>query len=300
MARLRRNDSHIGQNYVNQYDEGHDIDKISKLPRNLIDDILKRMTIKEVARMSVLSQKWNQIWSTHPFLVLDRRFHEEIDYQNRSSSSVTFDFKNIINKILLQHSGSIVKFVLDISTVGSDWDLHHWLRYVSNNGLKELKIENNSIQSTYTLPSFVFNSGELSRLDITNCDFKMPLTSTSFQNLVRLDLRLISFDPILVYTKLVAPLLSIMVLTYCDGLQYLNISAPRLRGLHIVDSHYVDLIVLKAYPNLKTLTIVTCDKIEQYEFWRRFTLTDIICSFPKLIGLDFNSPFFKVETIFHL
>ncbi|KAJ8541781.1 hypothetical protein K7X08_002597 [Anisodus acutangulus] len=241
--------------------------------------------------MSVLSRKWNYIWSTHPTIVLDHWFHEEIKYRNRSSSSNISDFKNIVNNILLKHSGHIITFVLDISGIGSD-DRDIWLRYVSNIGVKELKIEN-STQSTYTLPSFLFNSGELSHLDITNCAFNMPLASTSFQNLVKLDLKKISFDPTLAYTILEAPQLLTMFFTDCNGLQYLNISASRLIGLHIVDSHYVDLKILKAYTELKVLTIASCDKIQQYEFWRRFTLTEIICSFPKLIGFCFNSDLFK-------
>ncbi|XP_060200553.1 F-box/FBD/LRR-repeat protein At1g13570-like [Lycium barbarum] len=274
---------------MNYYYEGRGIDRISELPRHLTDDILNHMSIKEIARMSVLSRKWNGIWSTHPTIVLDHRFHEEIYYRNRSSSLDFFYFKNIVNKIILQHSGPIVKFVLDISGIGSDdGDINSWLRYVSNRGVKELKIEN-SVQSTYTLPYFLFNSKELSHLDITNCAFKMPLASKSFQNLVRLDLKQICFDPNLVYIVLVAPLLLTMLLTDCNGLQYLNISASRLLGLHIVDSHYVDLNILKAYTELKELTIVSFDKIQHYEFLRRFTLTEIICSFPKVKQFCFNN-----------
>ncbi|KAK4352786.1 hypothetical protein RND71_028304 [Anisodus tanguticus] len=291
LVRLRKNNNYIAQNYMNYFNEGRGTDRIFELPRHLIDDILNHMTIKEIARMSVLSRKWNHKWSTHPTILLDRWFHEEIKYRNRSSSSNISDFKNIVNNILLKHSGHIITFVLDISGVGSD-DRDIWLRYVSNRGVKELKIKN-STQSTYTLPSFLFNSGELSHLDITNCAFNMPLASTSFQNLVKLDLKKISFDPTLAYTILEAPHLLTMFFTDCNGLQYLNISASRLIGLHIVDSHYVDLKILKAYAELKVLTIASCDKIQQYEFWRRFTLTEIICSFPKLIGFCFNNDLFK-------
>ncbi|XP_060200557.1 F-box/FBD/LRR-repeat protein At1g13570-like [Lycium barbarum] len=298
--RLRRNrgrstNNYLAENNMNYYNVGCDTDRLSELPRHLIDDILNHMTIKEIAKMSVLSRKWNRIWSTHPIIVLDRWFHEEINCRNRSSSSDIFDFKSIVNNIILQHTGPIVKFILDISGVGSDdRDINSWLRYVSNNGVKELRIEN-SIHSTYTLPYFLFNSGKLSHLDITNCAFKMPLAATSFKNLVRLDLNQISFDPTLVYTIFEAPLLLTMLFTNCNGLQYLNIFASQLLGLHIVDSHYVDLNILKAYTELKVLTIVSCDKIQHNEFWRRFTLKEIICSFPKLTGFCFNSTFFKVN-----
>ncbi|XP_060200552.1 F-box/FBD/LRR-repeat protein At3g52680-like [Lycium barbarum] len=302
--RLRKNrgraNNYIAQNYMNYYYEGRGIDRISELPRHLIDDILNHMSIKEIARMSVLSRKWNRIWSTHPTIVLDHRFHEEINYRNRSSSSDIFYFKNIVNNIILQHSGPIVKFVLDISSIGSDdGDINSWLRYVSNRGVKELRIEN-SVQSTYTLPYFLFNSRELSHLDITNCAFKMPLAVTSFKNLVRLDLNQISFNPTLAYTIFEAPLLLTMLFTNCNGLQYLNIFASRLLGLHIVDSHHVDLNILKAYTELKVLTIASCDKIQHYEFWRRFTLKEIICSFPKLTGFCFNSTFFKQKLSNHV
>ncbi|OIT38786.1 f-boxfbd/lrr-repeat protein, partial [Nicotiana attenuata] len=290
MARLLRKNG--GSRKKNHYSDGLGrIDRISDLPSNVIDEILCRMTTKEIAQMSVLSKKWYHIWSTHPVIVLDRQFHEDI---NQDDSSVTYGgFKNIVNKILLQHNGPIVKFFLDLSIADlNDWDIDHWLRYVSNNGVNELTIDN-SFQFPYNLPHFLFKCAKLSYLNVTNCNFKLPLASTSFQNLVRLDLKLMSFNQKLAQNILEAPLLLILMITGCDGIQFLNISAPRLLCLHIVDSHYVDLKLLKACPELKVVTIVTCNRIYTYEYWRKFTLFQMIASFPKLTGFCLDGLFFK-------
>ncbi|MCD7454018.1 hypothetical protein HAX54_023259, partial [Datura stramonium] len=83
----------------------------------------------------------------------------------------------------------------------------------------------------------------------------MSLASTSFQSLVRLDLTQISFDPVMMFTILKAPLLFTLLFTSCDGLQYLNIFASQLHGLHIIDSHNIDFSFLKSYTELKSLTI---------------------------------------------
>jgi hypothetical protein len=52
-------------------------DIISKLPTNLIESILERISIHEAARTSILSKNWRYIWASRRDLVLDRPFFFE-------------------------------------------------------------------------------------------------------------------------------------------------------------------------------------------------------------------------------
>ncbi|KAI6688915.1 hypothetical protein NL676_025743 [Syzygium grande] len=49
----------------------NELDKISQLPRNIIDQILSHMPIKDAVRTSILSRKWRYKWSSLPQLVFD-------------------------------------------------------------------------------------------------------------------------------------------------------------------------------------------------------------------------------------
>ncbi|WMV53802.1 hypothetical protein MTR67_047187 [Solanum verrucosum] len=47
-------------------------DRISYLPRNIIDHIFELLPVEDAARTSILSTKWRYIWATVPNLVLDK------------------------------------------------------------------------------------------------------------------------------------------------------------------------------------------------------------------------------------
>ncbi|XP_017216571.1 F-box/FBD/LRR-repeat protein At1g13570-like isoform X2 [Daucus carota subsp. sativus] len=59
-------------------DCGDGIDRISNLPGNVIDLILKRLPLHGAARMSVLSKAWRDIWVMFPRLVFDDDFFEQL------------------------------------------------------------------------------------------------------------------------------------------------------------------------------------------------------------------------------
>nr|XP_027101680.1 uncharacterized protein LOC113722600 [Coffea arabica] len=64
------------------------------------------------------SSKWRYVWAEYPELVLDKQFYTEMV---RSKSPILFqsEYGNIVNGILFQHLGPILKFVLDIPELQS-------------------------------------------------------------------------------------------------------------------------------------------------------------------------------------
>ncbi|XP_049366968.1 F-box/FBD/LRR-repeat protein At1g13570 [Solanum verrucosum] len=109
----------------------NEIDKISDLPIDILNEIFKDMSFRELVKLYILSKKWKHFWAMHPILVLDGEFFKEIT----GNIGLTKDgFSVLVDNILFRHVGSIVKFFLDLSTIcyTDDRDLGHWLLCVFN------------------------------------------------------------------------------------------------------------------------------------------------------------------------
>lgn len=115
-------------------------DRISNLPIEIIDLILDYMPVRDAARASILSRKWRYIWPMHPKLIFDEHSFRVIRHGSLIMPDNNID--KIINKILLQHMGPVVKFLLDLSYINSAQysDVDQWLFFLSRNCLEKLSL----------------------------------------------------------------------------------------------------------------------------------------------------------------
>lgn len=67
--------------------EGDIEDRISVLPRNVIDCILELLPVKEAAKTCTLSKSWRYIWSELPRMVLDFKFYDDLIEESESKFS---------------------------------------------------------------------------------------------------------------------------------------------------------------------------------------------------------------------
>ncbi|KAK9277587.1 hypothetical protein L1049_007132 [Liquidambar formosana] len=151
-------------------------DFINDLPRNVLDCILERLPICDLVRTSILSRKWRYHWTTIPNLVFDLRFFDHIMAHDKAM--------NIVNRLLLLHSGPILKFVLHISSLYSEnstcsIDIDPWILFLSRNGIKELTLCNLGSIS-HKLPSSIFSCQGLTHLKLSMGEI---CTNTSIQGL---------------------------------------------------------------------------------------------------------------------
>ncbi|XP_031114206.1 F-box/FBD/LRR-repeat protein At1g13570-like [Ipomoea triloba] len=196
-------------------------DVFNKLPTDVLNCILDHLPVRDAARTSILSRKWRYIWAGHPNLVLNPK--------NIVTSSKN-DFVGIVNDILLQHTGPILTFGVDISLVDMTRypNIDLWILYLSRNGLRDLTVENSS-PDLYALPSYVFLCQELTVLDLSNCIFKQPCgTIRSFQNLKQLYLTQVAFKPEVSASIFTASKLWYLGLTKCTGIDHLNFEVESL------------------------------------------------------------------------
>ncbi|CAL5388638.1 unnamed protein product [Camellia sinensis] len=272
--------------------------RISGLPRNLIHSILERMPVKDAARTSILSRKWRYIWSSLPNLVFDEHFFEE------NSSDKPFgaqEFVKIISKILLLHIGPIVKCTIYIPYINFEFDckLHitEWLLFLTRNGIKELCLENHTLQLT-RLPSYVFSYPGLTHLNLNG--FKLPNSFFGFRNLIRLDFKNVVFDRIIrnlitnhAPTPTTVPLLEILTFEGCIGV-YRPIHAPKLKIFYAIDSGNVNSTIFNSTPNLTMLYIAPGENVEDFSQVRPINLSTFFDNLPKIVTLHFDGFFLKV------
>ncbi|XP_019150274.1 PREDICTED: F-box/FBD/LRR-repeat protein At1g13570-like [Ipomoea nil] len=103
------------------------VDRISNLPWEVLDNILGRLPMDVVAKMSVLSKKWRNNW--------------------RNVSTITLAGERnvrVIYHVLLSHHLHIEKFTLSMleGSIESA-DLTSWLDFLRRSGIKELTFEFN-------------------------------------------------------------------------------------------------------------------------------------------------------------
>ncbi|XP_060186261.1 F-box/FBD/LRR-repeat protein At1g13570-like [Lycium barbarum] len=263
--------------------EGDTEDRLSALPRNVIHDILRLLPVHDAARTSILSKNWRYIWAILPNLVLDKHFCNKLALKSQSV------LKETVDEILLQHLGDIVKFVRDISGthLTSYADIDRWMRFVTRNNVKEL-ILGMPDNSTYKLPSHVFNCPTLTSLKLFNCIVKPTNSFLGFQNLTTLRLEKITFVPTMEFWVINAPLLVNLTLKHCNGTQYLDtVVSSGLKYLSVRETHFnLDLNRFMNYKNLTNLYLVVESPIATDE---RSTYEKLISSVPTLQVLTLGS-----------
>ncbi|XP_070001788.1 F-box/FBD/LRR-repeat protein At1g13570-like isoform X2 [Nicotiana sylvestris] len=263
--------------------EGDRDDRISGLPRNVIDHILELLPVQDAARTSILSSNWRYIWSTLSNLVLDYDFCRKLIGESESK------FKLAVDEILLLRMGNIVKFVLDISGAYlSCADIDRWVLFVTRNGVKKLTLRISNL-NTYTLPLSIFECSTLTSLELTNCVFKPPSSFLGFPNLIALHLEVTTFVPTTSFCVINAPLLRYLSLDMCPGTQYLNIISPVLKSLGVRDSHYY--LMLNCFINCKKLRVVKllCEVVDNQNHDEKLTLEKLLISLPALEVLYLSS-----------
>ncbi|CAM8899441.1 unnamed protein product [Rhodiola kirilowii] len=214
--------------------------KISDLPSNIIECILGCLPIRDAVATSVLCKEWRHKWTRIPNLVFDNEFVNNL---------ISFQYSNIIDKIMLRHIGPIHKFVLYIPSICNDLNLLSWMHFISQKEVKELTIHAQYAQ--IKLPSYIFNCHELQSFEIhvRGLDFHPPLDFVGFCNLRRLEMLGLLDGTQLSNLISKCPLLERFVVNRVADGHTLVIDAPRLVNLR-TDCLLTTFLKLKNVQNL--------------------------------------------------
>ncbi|CAL5391976.1 unnamed protein product [Camellia sinensis] len=214
------------------------------------------MSIRDVARTSILSTKWRSIWTTISQLKLGNQFFKDT---LKIKPIVKHELVSVVEKILLLHDGPIPMFLFCIPRIRFDCsaDIDRWILFLSRNGIKDLTLINNSDNEPYKLHSCIYSCPELTRLELVNGIFKAPRKSSGFHNLISLHLKKIAFaHNILRMLFSMSPLLQRLTIKHCTGIGNLNIRAPKLKRLLVQHNSEIQSICFTDTQNLSYIAII--------------------------------------------
>ncbi|KAH0466172.1 hypothetical protein IEQ34_006275 [Dendrobium chrysotoxum] len=245
-------------------------DRISTLPSNIIELILIYLPLAEAVRTSILSSRWRFQWCTIPHLIFD----------NQSLSlPVKYKLENVVDQVLLLHSGPIHKFTFNAYPGIKDVaPVYRWLVFLSRNYLKELVLKF-CASRLYKLPTALYSCQAIVSLDLHDCEFNLPRSFNGFSCLTILLLKKISISES-DFASLISkcPLLRKLVFIDFYWRCHLKLNAPRLQEL-IVEGVFSN-IYLQHTPDLASLSLRLK---EDQEFEDEHTESEEECDFNKCL-----------------
>ncbi|KAJ0445096.1 putative F-box domain, leucine-rich repeat domain superfamily, F-box-like domain superfamily [Helianthus annuus] len=192
----------------------NNLDIISTLPQNTIEEILSLMPIQDALRTSVLSKKWQYCWRSMPKLVFT---NDMVAMSNHLSGQLNkCKLVNAIFHVLLFHNGpTILEFRCSVGELHMESEFFQIISYLAReNTVKQLFTFSDN--RSFKLPVSFFALQGLEVVHLENCTLEPPLTFNRFSSLTSM-----TFDNVEVSTQMLQRFLSM---------------CPQLVNLHFVSS----------------------------------------------------------------
>ncbi|KAI6704497.1 hypothetical protein NL676_007459 [Syzygium grande] len=250
---------------------------ICDLPDEILLRILGLLPLKEVVRTSVLSKRWEYLWTSISSLV----FRED-------ESNGRMVFMNFVERALLLCQSSPLKvfslnYVIDGDeyVAGDESRINSWITAAIRRNVQELRlhlgIEHPSFN--YSLPSCIFRCETLTEFHLLlNGTIRLP-SSVRLKNLKVLALEYLHLDDGRSVELLFScPSLETLSLDYCTWPEdmTLRISAPKLLSLSIVErDSFLD---IGSHAHIKIL----CPCLKSFEYYGEFLDDYAISGSPSL------------------
>ncbi|KAJ4760872.1 F-box/RNI-like/FBD-like domains-containing protein [Rhynchospora pubera] len=225
-----------------------DGDYISDLPAELKEKILVELPIKEVVRTSILSSKWKDFWTSIPILT----FRE-----GSTESKLTM----LVDKVLLVHQGSILKFKFDSEHPCTE-AIGQWMLNLSRNGIRDLELRFSGGERS-KISSRLFSCLALERVDLSGCIINIPQDFQGFKLLRTLSLDNFDLTGISINNVVSScPLLERLKLVHFFHEGCLRILAPSLKHLAIFVTGPIpeNLPTILNHLTEMSLVVFSCDR----------------------------------------
>lgn len=199
------------------------MDRISNLPSDVTDQILKCLPLRDAVRTSVLSKLWRYRWTTIPRLVFDLKF----------SLSLRGNPESIINHILERHRGVVLEFSLNWVPIKSPDALDCYLRFMLNHRIEYLTLSLCSMSPPNSVMLHLFSFDHLRHLSLHGVTLRPPSSFKGFNRLVKLELLYVCIE-VGELKRLLSncPVLEALDMYEGTRLMPIDIPAPNLKSFH--------------------------------------------------------------------
>ncbi|XP_051151677.1 F-box/FBD/LRR-repeat protein At1g13570-like isoform X2 [Andrographis paniculata] len=200
-----------------------DVDFITNLPNNIIDNILGCLPLRDVVRTSILSREWRYKWASCPEIVFDFWFDQMFLGGHK--------LEPLVYQILKFHQGPLLRFALQVPDLKSSPDIDQWIHLLPNNTVQDLTLHV-SRGETHKLTPCLFTFQHLRNLKLYNCLFDPPPGFKGFSKLENLQLQNVDLVPES-FIKFIAlcPALEKLRMIHCTSFDSLEITGPNLKSL---------------------------------------------------------------------
>ncbi|KAL8053087.1 hypothetical protein ABFX02_05G048900 [Erythranthe guttata] len=214
------------------------MDRISELPKEILQRIIYFLSQKDAVRTSVLSKSWRCVWCTRP----------NLDFAHDSFKGEKTEFLSVVDKTLQHYRNQrlcLEEFRLCISLPGNDSDqesvsfLDKWIPLLPCMGVKDFQLSipaEQSVRGIIDLP-VVLKAESLTLLWLYNCNLGQNIPDNiPFVRLQELRLRNVLIKNEIV-DKIISscPLLTTMLFLDCEGLKTIKLD----KKLHKYLKHFV-------------------------------------------------------------
>ncbi|XP_044973543.1 F-box/FBD/LRR-repeat protein At1g13570-like isoform X1 [Hordeum vulgare subsp. vulgare] len=196
-------------------------DRLSSLPTEIKGKILSRLKVEEAVRTSILSTTWRDAWANMPGIYL----HE--------GNFARTKFIMLVDMVLALYKGTIEQFGILSGKRSYHDEFARWMLMLSRRSPRSVIIELNS-GPRYRIPSCLFSIDGLMSLRLKNCIISLPRVFQGFKRLTVLFLkRFSSTDRDIQNLLSFCPELTNLRSSSFEGINCLNIQAPKLESLHV-------------------------------------------------------------------
>ncbi|CAH9069535.1 unnamed protein product [Cuscuta europaea] len=261
------------------------IDRLSALPDALLICILSFLSTKKAARASILSKRWQHLWTDLPKL----KFKEKSCEREKILKTV-----NRVHRTLgIRRENYLKWFYIDFHYYESfALDVDSWVGYVVKHKVKNVTLALNPQGVLYKLPQSMYSSSCFTFLSLRGCDL-VPQRTVDRKYLTVLSLNDAKLNEHVIEKILSGcPVMHRLILCQCWGLSYLKIDSPCVSELVLIDREDGEaqpLLEVSA-PYVQTLSISICPTNE----WRLTNISCVTHAGIAFIGSDWDSDSYEV------
>ncbi|KAH0748150.1 hypothetical protein KY290_027382 [Solanum tuberosum] len=204
-------------------------DVLSKVPNDVIDEILMHLPFRDAVCTSILSKEWRKHWCRLPQLTFDSDFWKlKKDIQcltcdKRATKDLTSNFTTTIHNIIARHSGPVTKCTLCIQYWKIYPPIDNLLYFLSRNRIQHLVLR---LPRQLKLPPSFFTCLNLRHMFLQNCLLLPPPDFKGFDRLISLELHEVIAKGQEIPKKLFFDLLCVKHLCMCIYLDRDEILCP--------------------------------------------------------------------------